>query len=135
MTDARSVLVIATVEQPGDALRQAVGDGADVRIVVPAVRQSRLQWWANDEDAARERAQAAAERIGEALPVDVTEARAGDPDPLQAAEDALRLDPADEIVVVVRPEDEADWLEQGAAEEISRRFALPVRHVVLPDGS
>lgn len=128
----RSVLVISTVEHAEGAIRAALDDDVDtVRVVVPAVRQSRLQWLTNADDDARERADAAASRIEVTLPDRVESASAGDPDPLQAAEDALREFAADEIVVVTRPGDEAGWLEEGKHAEIRRRFGLPVRHLVL----
>ena len=58
------------------------------------------------------------------------EAGVGDTDPVQAIEDALREFPADEVIVVTRPGDEASWLEAGAGEEAKRRFRVPVTHLV-----
>jgi hypothetical protein len=58
------------------------------------------------------------------------EARVGDVDPLTAAEDALRTFPADELVIVTRPEDEASWLEKDVPSILSERFGLPVKQVV-----
>jgi hypothetical protein len=78
----RNVLVISSSERPMAALRDALGDDVgEVRVVVPTVKQSRLQWLTNDEDAARERADKAASAIAEALPAENTEAAAGDSDP------------------------------------------------------
>src|SRR5262245_22130880 len=63
----RNVLVVSSVERPVAELRSALGDDVgDVRVVVPAVRQSRLEWLANDEDDARQRAEEAASEIAEA---------------------------------------------------------------------
>ena len=110
----RNVLVISSSERPVAALRAALGDDIDeLRVVVPAVHQSRLQWLTNADDDARERADDAASSIADALPSRETEASAGDSDPLLAAEDALRTFAADEVVVVTRPDEEATWLEQG----------------------
>lgn len=115
----RNVLVITSSEWPVAELREALGgDVGELRVVVPTVRQSRLQWLANDDDHARERADEAAEAIAGALPSERTESSHGDPDPLLAAKDALREFRADEVVVVARPHDEATWLEEGSAEEI-----------------
>ena len=119
----RNVLVISSSEWPVAALRAALGDDIDeLRVVVPAVHQSRLQWLTNADDDARERADDAASSIADALPSRETEASAGDSDPLLAAEDALRDFAADEIVVVTRPDEEATWLEEGDTPAIARRL-------------
>ena len=100
----RKVLVVSSSEWPVAALRAALGDDVDeLRVVVPAVHQSRLQWLTNADDDARERATEAAASIAEAVPSQETESSAGDSDPLLAVEDALREFPADEVVVVTRP--------------------------------
>ena len=61
-------------------------------------------------------------------------AEVGDADPVQAIEDALRQFPADEVLVVTRRGDEANWLEQDTAEEASERFGVPVIHLVVDAG-
>lgn len=117
----RDVLVITSSEWPIAELRAALGeDIGELRVVVPTVRQSRLQWLTNDDDEAREQADEAASSIADALPSEQTEASAGDPDPLQAAKDALREFAADEVVVVTRPDEEATWLEEGSSDEIAQ---------------
>jgi hypothetical protein len=130
----RNVLVISSVERPVEELRQVLGeDVADVYVVVPAVRQSRLQWLANDEDDAREQASDAASKIADAVPADA-EATVGDSDPVLAAKDALREFPADEVVVVTRPDDDATWLEEGSGREIERELGdIPVKRITVPD--
>ena len=118
----RNVLVISSVEHPVAVLREALGGDVDeLKVVVPAVKQSRLQWLTNADDDAREEAAGAAASIDETTP-ETVQAEAGDSDPLQAAEDALANFDADELVVVTRPDDEATWLEEGRAEDIERRF-------------
>jgi hypothetical protein len=130
----RNVLVISSVERPAAVLREALGDVDEVRVVVPTVRQSRLQWLANDDDAVREEADAAASEIAEAIPAEEAESIAGDPDPLQATEDALADFDVDELVVVTRPDEEASWLEEGRAEDIERSFpGLEVTRLVVED--
>ena len=137
---ARRLLVVTTVPVEGDVLRDRVrehaGADAEVRIVAPASDLSPLQWLATDEDAARDEAAqiaSAAERAVEPR-AGAVEAEVGDADPVQAIEDALREFPADEVLVVTRPGDEAGWLEQDAAEEASERFGVPVTHLVLDAG-
>ena len=132
----RNVLVVSSVEWPVEELRQVLGeDVGDVRVVVPAVSQSRLEWLANDEDDARRRASEAASEIAEAVPADA-EAEVGDSDPVLAAKDALREFPADEVVVVTRPDEDATWLEEGSGREIERELGgIPVTRITVPDGA
>jgi hypothetical protein len=87
----------------------------------------------NADDDARERADEAASSNAEALPSQETDSSAGDSDPLLALEDALREFPADEVVVVTRPDEEATWLE-GNSERIAQRLGgLKVTHLVVSD--
>jgi hypothetical protein len=129
------LLVIALAEVPDDLLDRSLGPAdrasAEVRVVSPVSKLSPLQWLTNEEDAAREQAEAiaaaGAERVaGEA---DVDDAGAGDTDPVQAAEDALRTFDADQIVVVVPRDEEASWLERASLEDGFERFGRPVRYV------
>jgi hypothetical protein len=130
----RNVLVISSVDRPVEELRRALGDDVgEVRVVVPPVNQSRLAWLTNDEDEERKRAERAASSIADALPAERTEATAGDPDPVQATKDALREFPADEVVVVTRPDEDATWLEEGSGEEIERELGgIPVTRITVP---
>ena len=130
----RNVLVISSVDRPVAVLREALGDGVDeLKLVVPAVKQSRLQWLTNADDDAREEAEGAAASIDDTTS-DAVVAEAGDADPLQAAEDALADFEADELVVVTRPDEKATWLEEGRAADIERRFpGLEVTRLVVSD--
>lgn len=139
-TVSRRLLVVTTVAVKGDVLRERVraharAEDAEVRVVVPASDVSPLQWLASDEDDARAEAAAKAEESARAVAPDAgaTEAEVGDTDPVQAIEDALREFPAEELLVVTRPGDEAGWLEQGAAREALERFDLPITHLVVED--
>ena len=131
----RKVLVITTVSRSAAALREAIGGEIDeLRVVVPVVRQSRLQWLANADDEPREEAEEAAAEVGRALPSKETESTAGDSDPLVAVEDALREFRADEVVVVTRPDEEASWLEEGKGREIADKIhGVTVRKLELSE--
>jgi hypothetical protein len=136
----KRVLVVATAPIDEsllrDHLREHAGPEAEVRVVAPAADLSPLQWLASDEDEARgEAAEIArsAER-GAASEAGRVEAQVGDSDPVQAIEDALREFPAEEVLVVTRPGEDANWLEQDAAEEASGRFGVPVTHLVVGHG-
>jgi hypothetical protein len=136
----KRLLVVATVPVEGELLRERVrahaGEGAEVRIVAPASDLSPLEWLATDEDEAREEAAEIATRAERAVEPEAraVETEVGDPDPVQAIEDALRQFPAEEVIVVTRPGDKAGWLEQDSAEEASERFGVPVTHLVLDAG-
>ena len=121
----RNVLVVSSVPDVAAELRETLGgDVGEVKVVAPAVKQSRLQWLTNAEDDARADAERTAEQVARATADEAehVEAEAGDSDPLLAVEDALRTFPADEIVVVLRAGEDASWLEEGASE--SDRGAL-----------
>lgn len=135
----RNVLVVATVAVDGRELQAyapelALPDGASVRVVSPAACISRVQWLTNEEDAARETAarvasdMARAAETGTGAEIDV---EVGDADPIRAAEDALAMFPADELVVLVRSRDRASWLERSAMRDGFERFGVPVRYVVV----
>jgi hypothetical protein len=137
----RRLLVVTNTDIPEGVLRALVhgraGDEAEMLVVAPASKISRLNWLTNAEDDARSEAHSLAVKTAEAAPTDDVEARVGDSDPLHAIADALRTFAADEILIVAHPDDEAGWLESGsgiAAEDA--RFGLPVTRVtVAGDGS
>jgi hypothetical protein len=136
----RHLLVIVTTEIPEGVLRALVhgraGADAEMLVVAPASGISRLDWLTNAEDDARIDAALLASHTADATPTDDVEARVGDSNPVKAIEDALRTFPADEILVVGRPDDEAGWLESGSGAAAQARFSLPVTHVtVAEDGS
>lgn len=137
----RNVLVVTTVVADEADLARSFrdlpgGEETVVRVVAPATKLSWLEWLANDEDRARSEARDAAERAASAIEGDAQvsiDRAAQDSDAAQAVADALREFPADEIVVLTRPDEDASWLEEDALREAFDRFAVPVRHVELPD--
>jgi hypothetical protein len=131
---ARRILVVTTAVAPEadveSIVRAHAGEDAEVRVIAPASKISRLDRLTNAEDDARADAVERAEAASEAAPGQHVEAYAGDVDPLQAIEDALRMFPADEVVVLTAPDDEATWLEAGLGEDAQERFSVPVTHLV-----
>lgn len=131
---ARRILVVTTASAPAanveSVVRAHAGEDAEVHVIAPASKISRLDRLTNAEDDARtdaaERAAAASERV----PGEQVEAHVGDVDPLQAIEDALRLFPADEVVVLTAPDEQATWLETDLGDDARKRFAVPVTHLV-----
>ena len=135
---SRRILVVTTAPVEGDALRErlrehAGGEDAELRVVATASDLSPLDWLATNEDEARGEAADRAAGVQEAVApeAETVEAEVGDADPVQAIEDALRTFPADELVLVTRREEQAGWLEEGAAAEALERFSLPVTHLVV----
>ena len=119
--EQRHVLVVAVEAVVPEGLAHA-----DVVVVAPALN-SRLRRWVSDEDAARRRAE---ERLGTLVdrlrPITGhVEGRVGDADPLLAIGDALATFPADEIVVVARPDASVGRVEALIA-RARDRFPVPV---------
>lgn len=112
------VVLVTSVELAEEELDGIVGSDDEVFVVVPAVHQSRLQWLANDEDAARAEAEATAKAVADHAPSNMTEAEETREGPVQAVVDAVRAHRPDRVVVVVRTDDEASWLEKGALDRL-----------------
>lgn len=133
----RHVLIIAAaaVEEPDDVARMVrtlnledAGDGAEIRVLVPA-RIGFLDRWASDVEAARRSAQqqlvatvAALAKAGV-----VAEARVGDEDVVQAVEDQLQSYPATDVLLVDKGEDGED----KAAAELSSRLEAEFQRLQL----
>jgi hypothetical protein len=128
----RNVLVVSTVESAADVLRRHVGDADAIRVVVPVVRQGVLDWLANDQKAFAH-AEEVAERTAARLPGETVSAEAGEADVELAIRDALATFPAEEIVVAVRPDDEAGLIESLASDTAPERSVdgVPVRVIVV----
>jgi hypothetical protein len=117
-----------------EVVAHAAGRPLVVLVVAPALG-SRLSHWTGD-DRARDEAGANLEATVSKL-VDAGVAARGEvgsDDPIQAADDALREFPADEIVFATHPEGAANWKERGVVEIARSRYQLPVSHVVVDAG-
>jgi hypothetical protein len=101
----------------------------DLLVVAPAAG-SRLAHWLSDLGRARLEAQEllALSLAGLAAGGLDARGRVGDPDPVVAAEDALRTFPADGVVFVGEVEDDRV---AGAAADVRDRLSIPVRHLAL----
>ena len=117
-----------------EVVGRAAGRPLEVLVVVPALG-SRLSHWTGD-DTARHDAEGNLERTVTALTEAGISARGevGSDDPVQAADDALREFPADELVFATHPDDHANWKERGVVEIARDRYDLPVAQVAVdPD--
>lgn len=120
--------------------REAEGaDGAptEVRLIAPAVEINPLHHTLGDIDEPRVEAQ---KRLDEALAaaktggVEVATAEVGDPDPVQAAQDALLEKPADEILIFAHADDSKDWYEGGLWKHAEDSLEPPLKLVVVDGG-
>lgn len=142
---AHRLLLVATEDLIGDDLFEELEGHADrerleVVLIAPAIAETRLQHVMGGVDegieVAAERVKRCAERLRERA-FEVTDARVGDADPIEAVSDALLERPGsvDEIVLVTRSGDERLPLEKGEFERAEERFELPVTRLELAGGS
>jgi hypothetical protein len=138
MAAAMRVLVLASDPVDADDVRDALGadaEGAEVRVVSPALNDSPLAFWVSDADEAIAEADEAQEATVEELRSEGLEATGtiGESDPLQALEDALATFPADHVLVFVRPEDERKYKEDDLVGEAERLAGVPVTQRTVED--
>jgi hypothetical protein len=114
----------------------ANGTGVEVRVVVPAVEASPFRHTMGDIDEPKKQAEERLERNLSLLRGSGMEVsgEVGDPDPVQAAQDALLKGPADEVVIFEHPEGEAEWYEKGLYERAQESIEPPLRLVLLEGG-
>jgi hypothetical protein len=135
------VIAIVTDElhgsEPIEQLQSnADGDGLEVRVVVPAVEASPFRHTMGDVDEPKQRAEERLESVLKMLRDGgmTVSGEVGDPDPVQAAQDALLKGPADEVLIFEHPEGEAEWYEKGLYERAQESIEPPLRLVVLKGG-
>ncbi|HXS47051.1 MAG TPA: hypothetical protein VN756_06280 [Solirubrobacterales bacterium] len=132
------LLVVANETVGGEALLEAIRSrcsnrNCEILVVTPALAGSRASHWASDIDEAIELARQRMELSLIAIGDLGLKARGeiGDSDPNVAIEDALRVFPADEIVISTHPPHRSRWLEHGVVERARREVDLPITHVVV----
>lgn len=141
----KRLLAIATdpIQSPEaiEQIRARAGEsGAAVRLVAPAVERTVFRHTLGDVDGGARRAERVVESSLAALRRSGVQASGavGDPDPVLAAEDALREGPADEVVIFEHEAAQARWFEDGLFERAQERLEPPLSLVVLhddPDGA
>ena len=129
-----NILLVSTVDEPERVVRDEIDDSDTVKVVVPVVRQGILDWLANDQRAFAA-ATEVAERAGDEVPGETVATAPGEADVELAIRDALATFPADQIIVVVRPEEEAGLVEALATDDVPTRSVdgIPVRTLVAHD--
>jgi hypothetical protein len=135
MPERLLAIVTDTVEgsESIDELCRGKSDDVEVRLVMPAVEESPLEHVMGDVDEphreAGERLEASLEALrsrGIAATGEI-----GDPDPVLAAQDALRKGPADEIVLFEHSPDQARWFEEGLFDRAQEALPSPLRIVTV----
>jgi GABA permease len=137
--DARHrLLVVANETVEGRALLEEIrnrsrGRDTEILIITPALVNSRAAHWASDVDEGIELARQRMELSLIAVRAEGLKARGevADSDPNIAIEDALRVFPADEIVISTHPPEKSRWLERGVVRRARDEVDLPVTHVVV----
>jgi hypothetical protein len=123
--------------EPLDEIRRVgEGDGGvELRVVVPAVEANAFRHTMGDVDEPTRDAEARLGRVVETLRANGIEASGavGDGDPVQAAQDALLVAPADEVVIFAHEQAQAHWFERGLFEKAREALEPPLRMVVLHD--
>jgi hypothetical protein len=109
------------------------GEDIDLRVVVPAVEANPLRHTLGDIDEPRREAEDRLGRVLKELRANGIEAagEVGDPDPIQAAQDALLKAPRDEIVIFEHEQAQARWFEEGLLEKAEAGLDPPLRMVIL----
>jgi len=132
------ILVVANETVGGEALLDEIRDrcrsrDCSILVVTPALVSSRASHWASDVDEgmelARQRMELSLIALGE-LGLRA-KGEIGDSDPNVAIEDALRVFPADEIIISTHPPERSRWLEHGVVERARVQIDLPISHVVV----
>jgi hypothetical protein len=132
------LLVVANETVQGEALLNEIRERcqdrrSEVMVVTPALASSRASHWASDIDGAIELAR---QRMELSL-IEIKQlglkakGEIGDSDPNMAIEDALRVFPADEIVISTHPPERSRWLEHGVVDKAREQIELPITHVVV----
>ncbi|HEX4730820.1 MAG TPA: hypothetical protein VH299_06100 [Solirubrobacterales bacterium] len=125
-----------------EALKREVGAGGngsfdEVRLVAPAVEINTLHHTLGDVDKPRVDAKArldsavAAARAGG---IEIAGAEVGDPDPVQAAQDALLRKPADEVLIFSHAKDAQTWYEGDLWKHAEDSLEPPLKLVVVDGG-
>jgi hypothetical protein len=137
MSDRKLLAIVTDVlqgsEQVDELRRQADGEGIEVRLIAPAVEATAFRHTMGDIDEPKRRAE---ERLQRSLEVlrghDISVwGEIGDPDPVQAAQDALREQPADEVLIFERADAEARWFEDELFAKAERELEPPLRLIVV----
>ena len=135
---SRRVIAILTDNLHGsepveEILANADSDGVELRVVVPATEANALRHTLGDIDEPKHEAEQRLERALHTLRSNGIEVsgEVGDPDPVQAAQDALLKAPADEVLIFEHEKAQSRWFEEGLFDRAQAGLEPPLRVVVL----
>ncbi|HYQ79371.1 MAG TPA: hypothetical protein VEP91_09735 [Solirubrobacterales bacterium] len=138
---SRRVIAILTDNLHGsepveEILANADQDGVELRVVVPATEANALRHTLGDIDEPKHEAEERLERaLGTLRDNGIkVSGEVGDPDPVQAAQDALLKSPADEVLIFEHCEEQSRWYEEGLLEKAQEGIEPPLRVVVVETG-
>jgi hypothetical protein len=138
---SRRVIAILTDNLHGsepveEILANADQDGVELRVVVPATEANALRHTLGDIDEPKHEAEQRLERALGTLRENGIEVsgEVGDPDPVQAAQDALLKSPADEVLIFEHCEEQSKWYEEGLLEKAQEGIEPPLRVVAVETG-
>jgi hypothetical protein len=123
--------------EPIEEIRRAGnGSEAEVRVVVPAVEATAFRHTLGDIDEPKQEAEERLRAALDALSRNGVRAtgEVGDPDPVQAAQDALLEAPADEVLIFEHESDQARWFEEGLFDRAREGLEPPLRMIVVHTG-
>ena len=120
-------------EQLADVIDEDLHD-AEIRVVTPALNDSRLAFWVSDPDEAIAKAESAEEETVGRLRAEGIDAagKTGESDPMVALEDALATFPADRIVIFRHPAGEQAYLEDDVIDAAREHVGIPVVIAEVP---
>jgi hypothetical protein len=138
---SRRVIAILTDNLHGSEpveqiLANADQDGVELRVVIPATEANVLRHTMGDVDEPKKEAEERLERALKTLRENGIQVsgEVGDPDPVQAAQDALLKAPADEVLIFEHCEEQSRWYEEGLLEKAQEGIEPPLRVVVVETG-
>jgi hypothetical protein len=134
----RRVVAVVTDDLSGsesieEIRREAEGDDVELRVVVPAVEASPFRHTLGDVDEPRKQAEERLDAVLAHLRENGIDAsgEVGDPDPVQAAQDALLKGPADEVLIFEHAAAESRWFEDGLFDRARESLEPPLRMVAV----
>jgi len=138
---SRRVIAILTDNLHGSEpveqiLANSDSEGVDLRVVVPATEANALRHTLGDIDEPKHEAEERLERALRTLRdkgIEVS-GEVGDPDPVQAAQDALLKAPADEVLIFEHCEEQSKWYEEGLLEKAQEGIEPPLRVISVETG-
>lgn len=136
MTSAKKRILVVLDPAVGEAaaVRALLERDAEEIYIVAPVLPTRLAWLANDDGDAVTAAQRQlddAMHAAGAAGLAAAGSVGSDDDLLTVIGDALAQFPADEIVLVTRPDEKSHWRVEDLAEKVHGRHGKPLRELVL----